>query len=97
MVSPAGLYWHSVDVVWVFVFRFFYPLQEPTLNPKRQLDQQFIFVRKPRSTMRTESKRVAIGPRKLTPTFTALDVSLNLPLMFDYPPRFVAAQRVAAN
>jgi len=24
MVEKAGLYWHFVDLVWVFVFTFFY-------------------------------------------------------------------------
>ena len=26
MVEKAGLYWHFVDLVWVFVFTFFYLL-----------------------------------------------------------------------
>jgi len=24
MIEKAGLYWHFVDLVWVFVFTFFY-------------------------------------------------------------------------
>ena len=32
MVEKVGLYWHFVDLVWVFVFTFFY-----LVNPLRTL------------------------------------------------------------
>jgi len=47
--------------------------------------------------MGTEAERKTIGLRILTSAFTTLNVRLNLPLMFDYPPGFVLSLDVSTD